>query len=372
MLNIERLIRPENNIFHTIKSYNNLPRRNDRKQTKTSWVDQVDIRYTYDIEKKDTLVICSPLGFYPDSIMDYINNLPEEIKVVVLKIDCKDTGTAGINMLMDLLRRVRPKKNIILPVGNYQMGEDTAFEYYRLPNNVKITNTFSSSKSTDDKYYGENPFDWWLLHLNDQQFNNIVSKMTRTSATRARELRSIAKEYYCRVKLSNQDYDRLPDLVKANDAYEFVKRITRYDTSSTTRNVTTGVTIPKPGCEKSSDPIETFKERKGVCTGRSRLLKAILNNSYMKVKCFLVGGTVASGSNHEWVEVIADNERYYYDLSFGLKARKTIPYTNVDHNDAEASGIVTQQRRMPHKTERNETTNNGGAYQKRRMPQRNN
>ena len=74
MLNIERLIRPENNIFHTIKSYNNLPHRNDRKQTKTSWVDQVDIRYTYDVEKKDTLVICSPLGFYPDSIMDYINN----------------------------------------------------------------------------------------------------------------------------------------------------------------------------------------------------------------------------------------------------------------------------------------------------------
>lgn len=40
----------------------------------------------------------------------------------------------------------------------------------------------------------------------------------------------------------------------------------------------------------SQDPIFTFNIRKGVCEGRTRLLKVLLNNYYMWVPCFLVKG----------------------------------------------------------------------------------
>ena len=76
----------------------------------------------------------------------------------------------------------------------------------------------------------------------------------------------------------------------------------------------------KSGCNTAvSDSIGTFKLGKGVCTGRSRLLRMLLNNKYVRVPCYCVSG-MCGNLQHEWVEIFDEfNNKFYYDLSFNLK-----------------------------------------------------
>ena len=144
MIDLEELIHPKESKLHSIKRYNNLPYQEGRNN-RICWLDNADIRYVYDITKDNTLYIQSPLGYYPDSIVEYINKLPKEIKTVVLELKSNNNETAGLNMLFDTLRRNKPNKNVIIPINKNKFGLEDSLEYYGLPKNVKISNTFNKN-----------------------------------------------------------------------------------------------------------------------------------------------------------------------------------------------------------------------------------
>ncbi len=74
-----------------------------------------------------------------------------------------------------------------------------------------------------------------------------------------------------------------------------------------------------------ADPISTFESGVGVCTGRSRLIKLLLNNYYMQVPCYTIDGR-ACNMGHEWNEVwISDKEHFYYDINFGVRRLYQVP-----------------------------------------------
>lgn len=62
----------------------------------------------------------------------------------------------------------------------------------------------------------------------------------------------------------------------------------------------------QPECpEDVFNPYLTYKNKEGLCVGQSRLMVALLNNSYMNVPSFTISGDHPMGG-HEWVGSIVD------------------------------------------------------------------
>ena len=277
------------------------------------WYDQCGINYSY-LQENNILRICA-MEFFPETIVDYINSIPSSLKTnIVLEIRCGSMETAGFNMLCDLLSRLKTSRSIIIDMSNMKFGYGTTLDIEKLPHNVKISNVINA-KGKEDDFYSENSVDWWGLNLNDADFEIYMSKMTLAAAKRALELRKIAHFVYEHLKVFG--IDNLSITEKTQLVYDWcqgkfdnsVGKIF-YDTESTLADGSLNI-----NCRYSQDPIETFKRKKGVCAGRARLLKVILNNYYMKVPCFLVKG-MAGRLQHEWNEIIDENgHSIFFDLS---------------------------------------------------------
>lgn len=358
MLNINSLKfvtanNPHNFVKNTRKliPYSRKPRPVD---TRHSWLDKYGNIFSYEEKRPDILGIiirdrCQP------TITDYINLLTKDIKVVVIHVNYSEENTNILNSILGVLSIKNTNRNIIVNTENsiFRITDDV--NYRNLPSNVKFGN-INSDMTTN--FYGENSFDWWSLHLNDAAFEILKRKSISPTRQRLIDLRVASKNLYNDLKKDYPNLDRMSNLEKANLVYDILSRNIGYDFSSTTTNAQ-GVRVPRGDRLESSDPIETLKEKKGVCTGRSRALKLLLNNRYMKVPCFLTDGYRKSGEGHEWVEVYEDNQRYYYDLSFGIKGNPITDSIRIKHKDFELQGFEAIE-----KIERKDPQSKG--YQKRR------
>ena len=300
-----------------------------RKIVPNDWYDQYGIRYTYKEENK-VLMICASEVF-PDSIVDYINSLPGNLGItIVLKVSSRKNEVAGFNVLCDTLSRSHLNKNIIISTEDMRFGRGVSLDIERLPETVKISNVMNY-EGKEEGYYGENSLDWWGLNLSTEDYMVFQRRLTPLAAQRAQELRTIAYSAYCKFK--NLGIDKLTINQRAKLIFDWCEgkfdegrgRIA-YDNESTMSDGSFNY-----DCRYSQDPIATFHRKKGVCAGRARLLKVYLNNYFMRVPCYLVGG-MAGRLQHEWNEVVDEQGRLtFYDLSHegGIH--------NIQHDDFELS-----------------------------------
>lgn len=291
------------------------------KVLENQWRDQLEIRYEY-LEEYRILEIF-PTNSFPDSIVSYINNIPDEVNIIIyLWFHFRNNVVTEFNMICDALSRIKTTKPIIINTSHTLFGCDVVLDIFDLPENVKITNVCYEIGAGN--YYGENSLDWWGLNLSDEQFQIFVSKLTLEAATRAIELRKIAHSTY--LYLQKFGIDNLTIKEKAQLVYNWCKGT--IDNGKGRISYDFGSTLPdgrlKDNCRYSQDPIATFKRKKGVCAGRARLLKAMLNNYYMRVPCFLVDG-MAGNLQHEWNEIIDENgNSSFIDLSEQRNLRVTL------------------------------------------------
>ena len=212
------------------------------------------------------------------------------------------------NELLEALSIYRFSGNVtIIPTikilkNNYLALED-------LPDNVKIEIPSSLSNIP-------NPLIEWCLNLADEDFERIFFKINNPEQrNHLKKEREIAKTVYMHLS-QNVDFSKMTPTEKMNFMYRWVRKNIGYDISLVN---STGF---KDDVDKSLgiDPVKVFFRQKGVCSGRSRLLRILTNNPYLNLQCFTVTGTVNCGNvkKHEWnVFIDENNQVYYYDTSFG-------------------------------------------------------
>lgn len=243
---------------------------------------------------------------FDESIIDYINSLSNQVNIVVFRGKAEQNETASFNMFCDLLTRYSCNKRIVVDVGEnaltFGQGADLYFE--DLPEYVKLSNVYDFIGS--NIYIGKNSFDWWCLNLSEERFNKLLTKVTPLTRDRMLKLDYLAKE------AKRLFYSQTLHL-DSKDKMDYVFAWFRKNIGLDKKAIKPGGGI-KSGHSYSQDQYQTYKRKLGVCAGRARLLKTMLNNRYMKVPCFVVSG-YGLGDMHEWNALLVGDEVLYYDLS---------------------------------------------------------
>ena len=277
----------------------------DKHYEKNIWYDKLGVRYSL----INNSLIINAQDFLPETIVDYINSIPNNLNLnIIISINSRPNEVAGFNMLCDSLSRIPSNKEIILDISNLKMGIGCSLEIENLPTNVKISNCIDIVKGKEEiPFFGENSFDWWSLHCDDSNFKILLSKLTDNARVRAEDFRRIAFNFY---RFTPDSIKSSSNEVKCEFAYKWCCSNIQYDNDGTMPDGSFNYSR-----RDTQDPIVTFNRRKGVCAGRARLLKLLLNNYYMKTPLFLVRG-MAGRLQHEWNELITeDGKSIFYDIS---------------------------------------------------------
>lgn len=247
----------------------------------------------------DNVLFITANDYFPESefsIVEYINQLPKEC-TIVLKIKSKPNNVAGYNMLFNRLSVFPINKNVIIDISKLSFSEKIALDIEKIPTNVKITSLLNGTIEEKEEFSNES-FESWALNCNDKTFELLLTKLTFKTLERISKMREIAFNFYryMPVKLKNGTNDE-----KIQFAYEWCCNNIGYDWTAIKSDNSL-----KWDRKDSQDPIFTFNRRKGVCEGRARLLKLLLNNYYMRVPCFLVKG-ISGNLQHTWNEAILED-----------------------------------------------------------------
>lgn len=296
------------------------------------WMDINGIRYRY-ADDIDTLMIISgdKNQLIEPSVIDQINALPDGVKVI-FNLGYSSNVT-GLNLLLQAFTYNECNKDVIIDITHVNMKNKDNIFLDDLPSNVKVSNT--EAFSSIPNFFGKSDFDYWLLNIDESRFCDLVEKLDSVSRKRALDLQDIVYSFYAK----NEDVlERLSDREKCDFVYAWLRKNTRF-AGDRVETLSTGE--QRPIGAQISDPIETYRTGQGVCTGRSRLFKALLNNRYLNVNCFLVDGSI-SLTGHEWCEVYFDDGcRLYYDANLPLGDPTKLPaaYSIRDDNDAKRNGF---------------------------------
>lgn len=178
-----------------------------------------------------------------------------------------------------------------------------------LPSNIKI--------SLEESHTANPPHDMqtYFLNLSDEEFDAILSKIysRKDVYDKLKIERDIAKRVYLELS-KKHNFSVMTSKQKMDFMFDWVRNKYEYDYSQLESDGNYRMDADR---SLSSDPIEVFRRGKGVCTGRSRLLKILLNNPYMNVQCYTVLGKYNDRLPHEWNEFVDENNQVWeYDLSF--------------------------------------------------------
>lgn len=247
----------------------------------------------------DNILLIVANEYFPEeqfSIIDYINQLPIGCKVI-LKIKSKPNCVAGYNMLFNALSVFPTNKNVIIDMSSFSFSEKIALDIEKLPDNVKIT-CMLDIKNQEHFEASNESFESWSLNCSEQDFKSFLTKLTSKTRYRIFRIREIALNFY---KFLPSEIKDGTNWEKIQFVYNWCRNNIEYDYSAIKSDRTL-----RWDRKDSQDPIFTFDRRKGVCVGRARLLKILLNNYYMKVPCFLVKG-MSGCLQHAWNEAILED-----------------------------------------------------------------
>lgn len=261
------------------------------------WYDKSGVHYKL---SKDILCI-SVNDFFPNdgySIIDYINEIPDGLDLtIMLRIKSKPNEMAGLNMLCNLLSTYLTRKNVVIDITDMEFCEKVSLDIDNLPDNVKLTSLID--RNLNENYiFSNQSFESWAMNSSEENFDLLVSKLTATTRKRIIRMREICSNFY---RFASGNLKTASCKEKTTFAYNWCLSNIKYDISATNSDGTL-----KNDRKDSQDPIITFDKRMGVCEGRARLLKLLLNNYYMKVSCFLVKG-MSGRLQHTWNEIILED-----------------------------------------------------------------
>ena len=279
-----------------------LPKRNGistdtKKVINTEWYANNGTYY----KLVDDILYIATMDFFPNegySIIDYINEIPENSNItIMLKIKSKPNETAGFNMLCNMLSTYPTKQRIIIDITEMDFCEKVSLDIDNLPNNIKISSLIDRNQN-ENYIFSNQSFESWAMNSNEENFRLLLSKLTPKSRERLIRMREICRNFY---RFTSNNIKIASNEEKTLFAYNWCCDNIGYDSHATNSDGTL-----KNDRKDSQDPVVTFDKRLGVCEGRARLLKLLLNNYYMRVPCFLVKG-MSGRLQHTWNEVVLED-----------------------------------------------------------------
>lgn len=214
--------------------------------------------------------------------------------------------------------------------SKFKVNKNSILELSSLRDNVKISIV---SEAANDPSELNN----WCLNLSDDEFKIVYDKIAvKKNAIDLLKQREIARKVYLRLS-KTIDFNSMTDTSKMNFMFDWVSKNFSYD-----YDLIQSDGNYKDGVDRAlgSDPGKVFERGKGVCTGRSRLLKILLNNPYLRVNCYTARGHLRH-LEHEWNEFIDEQGRVYaYDISYSIKHVDDITESNKGHHNIEHSHVV--------------------------------
>lgn len=310
---------------------NNIQNRKGPKVLGTSLIIDNDFYGNeYKIEKiNNTLTITVSTGDIDQEMKDKIALFNGPVSIVVQTQN-------QFNRLSSELSRTEFDKDLTIDVYNLDIQKKLFLDFESLPQNVKVS-AFHVENNVDSFSYNDN-FATWCLWLNDLDFKTVRDKLTPRSKKEMVSREIIANGFYEELEKKHRNIDMLDSSIKMNEAYEWCKHNISYASETVDKNG--NIFGEDNWCQ---NPVETFRKHRGVCVGRARLLKTMVNNKYLKVDCYTATGTKGN-LPHEWNEFVNGDDIYSFDLSFDVKFETDIEkhgYYNIQHS-AEVKEIVNK------------------------------
>lgn len=180
-------------------------------------------------------------------------------------------------------------------------------------------------------------FNDYLMDCNDVIFSHAVKKISVEHSKRLIAEKEIRKKFlqelYNELDRINRNIDRLSNQQKMDFFFEYIRKSYPYDWSI----VNLDGSWKSESTELGGTAKVVYERGKGICEGRSKLLKLVTNNSEIKLPCYIVSGRFIN-YGHAWNEFINDDGHVLeYDTSTGLKCsweelqRNHPNYYNVSH-----------------------------------------
>lgn len=215
-----------------------------------------------------------------------------------------------LDMLMQQISQISDN-NITLYVNKCMIDYNACLPFNILSKNTKIM-------FFDSVIYGSG-FNDYLMNCNDVIFNQAVNKLLdENNKNRIIEERRIRDEFLKYIlsesEKRNINIDKWSNKKKMDFFYKVIQDNYPYDMSITNNGHWTLESTIKGGTAYA-----VYQRGKGICEGRSKLLKIVTNNKQIKLPCYIVEGNYGN-DGHVWNEIITeDGNVLEYDLSFGTK-----------------------------------------------------
>lgn len=294
------------------------------------WQDQYDIQYNYHVNTPNTIYIESLSNCIPVTIIDHINSY-NNITTAVITLNGTIKDSNNINHLLSKIKKNIKDKTIIIDFSKAQINSRIIMEINNLPDNIKFSVFNDNSRYDNEKDVNNNPADicYWAMNLDENDFINFCNHTTEGTKKYLLHMRKTTHDFYTLIKSVYPNVNRLKDRQKADIVYKWIMSHIKYNWTPTNNQ--------NDNCDLD-DPFIAYEAGKGNCKSRSRLMKLLLNNYYMRVACYLTKGDTLAGTSHEWNEVYDNCKMIYYDIAHGKQGVKYINHINVDNSESKISG----------------------------------
>lgn len=249
-------------------------------------------------------------------------NLPVKCTIYDEQERTNSSEVTTIRMrLLEILNRLNIEK------VDFKLSDDALRDYNRLMNIVRWKH---SSNTTLDISINRHPFNNATLNLEESKGKLLLpeeaylwlsdySIRCLNGIIDTNEIQEILKlkrvvEAYCSKVEGRYHLERLSDLDKLYIAYNYMKSPIGlnigFAASQTYRDVNGIQRLNRSNSGWESKAIGTYEHRQGVCEGQARLLKALINNPYMRVDSEVISGRIPTGESHAWLGIVSNNELY--------------------------------------------------------------
>lgn len=248
------------------------------------------------------------------------------------EIDISYEGSSNeLNILLQQLAQIR-HNSIKLRINKCTINPYICLPFDLL--NDKTTIDFEDSAKAGSG------FNEYLMNCNEVIFNMVINRLdyeTKNRIILEKKYRDIILcEIYKFLESKNKDINKMTNKQKMDFFFWVINNNFDYDYSITKPD---GSWNPDKSTQLGGTAKIVYERKKGICEGRSKLLKIVTNNNEIKLPCYIVDGKFGK-DGHVWNEYIDDNGTIIeYDLSFNRicsldHMEKNLPiYHNIIHEE---------------------------------------
>lgn len=148
-----------------------------------------------------------------------------------------------------------------------------------------------------------------LIWVPSTTISQLQGKVDDDTLKKVIELKEIVFQYYMRLN-GLYHIEDFTEFDKVWLAYDFIKSHISFASEATRmENGRQVLYNPQNKFDWVSEPLGTYKHKRGVCEGQARFMQALLNNQYFKSDTVAINGVCPLG-NHVWVGSVVNNQLY--------------------------------------------------------------